>query len=150
MPVFQATVCLPRPTAEVFDFFRRPANLIRISPPDFHLRLVEAPEVLELGSRLTLQGRRWGIPQRIVSEVTALEQEALMVDEQREGPFGKWVHTHRFEAVPEGTRVTDEIDYAAPGGLLGLVVSERFIASDLEWIFQYRTEKLKELLGAGS
>jgi ligand-binding SRPBCC domain-containing protein len=69
------------------------------------------------------------------------------VDEQRDGPFGKWVHTHRFEAIAGGTLVTDQIDYAAPGGVLGLLVTDGFIQQDLEWIFAYRTTKLQDLLG---
>jgi hypothetical protein len=37
-----------------------------------HLKVEEGPEVLQLGSRVTVRGRRWGIPQRVVSEVTSL------------------------------------------------------------------------------
>ena len=53
-----------------------------------YVPLVEGPEQLSLGSRITVQGRRWGIPQRIVSEVTAFEPNVRFVDEQRQGPRG--------------------------------------------------------------
>jgi hypothetical protein len=50
--------------------------------------------------------------------------------------------------VPEGTRIHDQIDFAPPTGMLGLIVSAFFIQKDLDWIFAYRAEKLHELLGA--
>jgi ligand-binding SRPBCC domain-containing protein len=150
MPTFESTMFIPRPFAEVFDFFARPANLLVVSPPQLHMRLVEAPERLELGSRLVITGRRWGVPHRVVSEVTAFENEVLFRDEQREGPLARWAHTHRFEPVPGGTRVTDHIEFEPPGGLLGRLVTVRFIERELEWVFAYRMEKLKELFGAGA
>jgi ligand-binding SRPBCC domain-containing protein len=147
MPTFDASLCFPRPLAEVFEFFRDPVNLVRVSPPQLHMRLVEGPARIERGARLVFRGRRWGIPQRVVSEITAFEPNVSFTDEQRAGPFRKWVHTHRFEAVPAGTRVTDHIDYEPPGGVLGLVMTAQAVGRELEWIFAYRTEKLKELLG---
>jgi ligand-binding SRPBCC domain-containing protein len=147
MPVFEASQDLPRPVAEVFAFFRDPANLATVSPPELHLRLVEGPAELALGARLVLRGRRWGVPQRVVSEVTAFEPPVTFTDAQIEGPFRKWVHTHTFEEVPGGTRLTDRIEYEASGGLLGLVVTTATIARDLQWVFEYRTKKLAALLG---
>jgi ligand-binding SRPBCC domain-containing protein len=147
MPVFEATQTFSRPVAEVFDFFCRPANLVRISPPELHLALVEGPERVELGSRIVLKGRRWGISQRVVSQITAFEPEVSFADEQVEGLFRLWKHTHRFEALPEGgTRTTDSIEYESPGGALGLIVTNRFIDNDLRWVFDYRHQRLSELL----
>jgi ligand-binding SRPBCC domain-containing protein len=147
MPVFEASQVLPRPIEEVFQFFRAPANLIRISPPEFHMALAEGPTLIELGSRVVLKGRRWGIPQRVVSEITAFDAPNTFTDTQVEGPFRKWAHTHRFEAVPEGTRVGDRVEYEPPGGLLGLVARPSYLEHELQRIFEYRTKKVRELLG---
>jgi ligand-binding SRPBCC domain-containing protein len=147
MPVFEASQVVPRPAEEVFAFFQDPANLLKVSPPELHLRLTEPLARLRLGARVTAQGRRWGVPLRTVSEVTAWDPPKTFTDVQVEGPFRKWVHTHVFEAVPEGTRVTDRIEYEAPGGLLGLVARPPMIERDLKWVFAYRTQKLAELLG---
>jgi len=146
MPRFEMVENLAAPLSRVFDFFSRPANLVKISPPELHFQLVSGPEQLHLGARVTLQGRRWGLSQRLVSEVTTWEPEQLFVDEQREGPFKKWIHTHRFEALPDGgTRVTDRIEYEPPGGMLGFVITVKAVERDLKWIFEYRREKLAEL-----
>jgi ligand-binding SRPBCC domain-containing protein len=149
MPLFEASRNYPRLVQEVFDFFRQPANLVRVSPPELHMRLAEGPQRLQFGSRITLLGRRWGIPQRVVSEVTAFELDVLFVDEQREGPFRKWIHTHSFETIPGGTRVVDRIEYEPPGGLLGMMVTAAAVERDLQWVYTFRSEKLKEILGDG-
>ncbi len=147
MPVFQSSQTFPRPPEEVFAFFRRPANLLQVSPPELHMRLEEGPEELSLGARFKVRGRRWGVPQRIVSEVTVFEPNVTFRDVQVEGPFRKWEHTHRFETVPGGTLATDVIEFEPPGGILGLVLTAGMIERDLKWAFEYRTKKLAELLG---
>jgi ligand-binding SRPBCC domain-containing protein len=149
MPQVEATHFIPRPVAEVFEFFRRTANLPRVVPPELQLRLEAGPERLVLGSRVTVTGRRWGVPQRVVSEVTALEPDALLVVEQRAGPLRKWVHAHRFEVVPGGTRVTERVEFEPPGGILGMVMNAAALERDLRWAFEYRAKRLQELLGDG-
>jgi len=147
MPKFEDSVAYPRPLAEVFDFFRRTANLVLITPPELHMRLVEGPVLIEKGSRIVLQGRRWGVPQRLVSEIVAFELNRAFVDEQRQGPFRSWRHTHSFAEVPNGTQVTDVVEYQPPGGMLGFIVTPALVERDLKWIFGFRNEKVKELLG---
>jgi ligand-binding SRPBCC domain-containing protein len=149
MPVFEACHVFPHPVEAVFAFFCDPNNLVKISPPELHMRLVEGPQRIHLGARLVLRGRRWGIPQRMVSDVTAFEPPVAFADTQVEGPFRKWVHAHRFEAVDGGTRVSDRVEYEPPGGMLGLVATAAMIERDLKWVFEYRTAKSAELLGTG-
>ena len=147
MPVFECVMHFPHSVEEMFDFFCRPANLITLSPPELHLQLVDGPERIELGSRITFKGRRWGVPQTFVSEIRAFEPSATFTDVMIKGPFGKWEHTHGFAAADGGTRVTDRIDYEPPGGLLGLVATPTHVARDLERAFAHRVQKLQELLG---
>jgi len=147
MPVFESSQLIPRPIEVVFAFFRAPANLVMISPSELHLRVIEGPALIELGSRVVLKGRRWGIPQRMVSEITAFEAPTTFTDTQIEGPLRQWVHTHRFEPLNRGTQISDRIEYEPPGGMLGLVVTASRLERDLKWIFEYRTRKLIELFG---
>ena len=147
MAVFERVTDLAWPVESVFAFLEQPANLLRVSPPELHLRLVDGPRRLQLGSRLTVQGRRWGIPQRIVSEVTVFQPHRLLEDEQREGPFHRWVHRHRLEPRDGGTRMTDRIEFEPPGGLAGLVLTESRVQSELAWVFDYRAQKMRELVG---
>lgn len=149
MLVFEASQCFPGRPEEVFDFFTRPANVLAAYPPELHLRLEEAPERLLLGTRVCVRGRRWGVPHRAVNEVTAFVPGVLFVEEQCQGPFRRWVHTHRFEALADGgVCVRDRIDFEPPGGILGLRINAAFVLRDLEWVFAYRRQRLTELLGA--
>jgi ligand-binding SRPBCC domain-containing protein len=143
MPVFEASVLLTREPAEVFARFVEPSWLIATAPPELSLRLVEAPPALSLGARTTVAGRRWGIPHRVTLEVTAFEADRLLVEEQREGPFKRWVVTHRFEPAGGGTRLTARVEFEPPGGLLGLTVTEAFVRREIETLWAYRAERLR-------
>jgi ligand-binding SRPBCC domain-containing protein len=147
MPVFESVQAFPKPAAAIFDFFRQTANLIRVSPPELHMTLAEGPALIELGSRIVLQARRWGIPQRMVSQITAYQANVSFEDTQVQGPFKRWVHTHLLEEVTGGTRVVDRVVYDPPGGLLGLVMTAGAIERELSWVFDYRRKVLAELLG---
>ncbi len=126
-----------------------PAGRARaLAPPELHLRLEEAPDELRLGSRLMVRGRRWGVTQRMVSEITAFEEGTLIVEEQRQGPFRSWKHTQRFApSVEGGVCITDVIEYEPPGGVLGRLATVETIRRELERAFAYRRERLAELLG---
>jgi ligand-binding SRPBCC domain-containing protein len=147
MPVFESVQRFPRPAAEVFEFICQPANLARVSPAELHMTVVEGPARIELGARLVIQARRWGMTQKMVSEITAYQPHVLFADTQCQGPFKKWVHTHLLEPVDGGTRATDRIEYEPPGGLLGLIMTAGMIERELRWLFDYRRKALEEILG---
>lgn len=147
MERFEKSECYAAPSAKAFALFRRSAERVRLAPPDLHLKLEEGPAELQKGSRLTVCGRRWGLSQRMASEITALEENAQIVEEQRKGPFRSWKHTQRFAATPEGgVRITDEIEYEPPGGMIGMIATASAIRGELERYFAYRRERLVELL----
>src|SRR5580692_1315932 len=107
MPHFTDSIVVSAGVDVVFEFFVTPANLLLLAQPDLHLEVVAAPRQLEVGARLELRGRRWGIAHRTVLEITALEMGKLLVEEQRAGPFRQWTHEYRFEAIGENsTRLT--------------------------------------------
>jgi ligand-binding SRPBCC domain-containing protein len=148
MPLYSTSIDIKRPVDEVFAFFTRPANLVQLAPPDFHLELQEGPDVLKLGSRLTWKGRRWGIAQKIIQEVTQFETGKLIFEEQRQGPFARWVNLHHFTASETGALIREEIHFDPPGGLVGLMITADFVRKDLDKLFAFREAKLKELFGA--
>jgi ligand-binding SRPBCC domain-containing protein len=146
MPVFESEVEVACSPDKAFEFLARPANLLLVTPPDVSMTLVDAPERLTLGSKITAQVKKFGVPQKITNEVTAFEEGVSFVDAQVSGPFKKFVHTHRVEPTANGTRIIDRVEYEAPGGLVGLLLTNKKIHEYLETLDVYRAERFKELL----
>ena len=78
MPHYNVSLEIARPLADLFGYLTRPKNLVQLAPPDLHLELVTAPDILILGSRLVWKGKRWGISQQITQEVSAYEFDKLI------------------------------------------------------------------------
>jgi ligand-binding SRPBCC domain-containing protein len=144
---YTVTLEIARPLAEMFAYFAKPKNLAQFTPPDFNLELLAGPEVLALGERLVWQGRRWGVAQKLIQEVTKFDAEKLIAVEQKQGPFKLWVQSHHFETSPTGTRIVEKIEYAPPGGMLGFVVTANLIRKELDSVTAYRAQKLNEMFG---
>jgi ligand-binding SRPBCC domain-containing protein len=146
MPTFTTSQRFAFPVEIVFDFFRRPANVVSVAPPELSLTLIEAPELVEPGSRIVVQVRRWGLSQRFVTEVVELVENSIIVEEQRQGPFRAWRHERRFNGIDGGTQLDEEITHEPPGGMLGLTLTAARVEEDLRLAFAHRIEKLNELL----
>jgi ligand-binding SRPBCC domain-containing protein len=150
MPTVQSTVDLNAVAGRVFAVLLRPENLVRLAPPDLGFRLLEAPEALTVGARVAIGLRRWGVTLRLETEVTTLEADRLLVEEQRRGPFRRWTVTRRLEPLADGgTRLSDAVDFEPPGGVLGLALRAGTIERDLAWLFEHRREALAEMLREG-
>jgi ligand-binding SRPBCC domain-containing protein len=117
--------------------------VIQAMPPELSLRLIEAPEQLFLGARVVMSGRRWGVPHRVTTEVTAFEPCQLLVEEQKQGPLRRWQMAHQFEPHESGTLLTSRVDFEPPGGILGLTVTAASVQRELEWVLEYRAELLR-------
>jgi len=130
---------------EVFEFFSDAHNLESITPPWLRLRvLTPRPIDMGVGARIRYQFRLRGVPARWDSEITAWEPPFRFVDEQRGGPFRRWVHEHTFIADRGQTIARDDVCYAVPGGRL---LHNLFVRKDLERLFSYRHTRLAKILG---
>ena len=137
-------ITLPAPAAEVFGFFASAGNLQTLTPPWLHFEILNPEVELRAGARIDYRLRLHGIPVRWQSEITVWEPPLRFVDEQTRGPYRLWVHEHRFEAIGGGTIVRDHVRYAVWGGAL---IRNAFVARDLERIFEFRTRRIREILG---
>jgi ligand-binding SRPBCC domain-containing protein len=134
---------LPRRRDDLFPFFADARNLEAITPPWLGFRmLTPAPVVMRSGTLIDYALRLRGLPLRWQSEITAWDAPHCFVDEQRRGPYRRWIHEHRFEEHTGGTLCVDHVCYAVLGGRLAEWL---FVRRDLEHIFAYRRNKLLEL-----
>lgn len=143
----RAEIWLPRPRAEVFDFFADAFNLETITPPFLHFQ-VQSPRPIEMhvGQLIDYRLRLHGIPIRWRTEITGWDPPHQFRDEQVHGPYRLWRHLHTFVERDGGTLMTDQVDYAAPGGPL---VHALAVKGDVRRIFEYRERTMLERFSAG-
>jgi len=143
-----AVQILPRPRSEVFAFFADAGNLEAITPPwlGFHI-LTPKPIPMAAGTLLDYRIRLRGLPVRWRTRIVLWEPPDRFVDEQLRGPYRLWEHEHTFTEVETGTRVADRIRYAVPGGAL---IHRLLVAPDLQRIFGYRRDRMRELYGGSA
>ncbi|MEO6026981.1 MAG: TIGR01777 family oxidoreductase [Candidatus Binatia bacterium] len=139
---------VPRPPEEVFPFFSDAHNLERLTPPFLKFRILDvSTPAMQTGTRIDYQLSLHGVPVRWQSLIQEWNPIHSFVDTQTKGPYQRWDHTHEFEAYDGGTVIRDRVHYELPIGALGAMVAGRFVAKDVQTIFTYRREKIREIFG---
>ena len=143
MHTLQSEVWVPRPREEVFEFFSRAENLEALTPHWLHFSILSPrPIEMKAGTRIRYRLRLHGIPMRWESEITAWEPPHRFVDEQRGGPYRRWIHEHQLLEHEGGTKVRDTVQYSVAGGAL---VHRLLVTPDLNRIFEFRRQKVAEI-----
>ena len=134
--------------AEAWDLLKNPANLDRITPPDLQFQIVSSvPE--EMFNGLIIDYRikiPWFGMHAWIAEIKHIKERHSFVDEQRIGPYKFWYHYHQIDAEDGRIKLTDRVYYEVPYGIIGKILHLLFIRKTLNRIFDYRKEKLEELL----
>jgi len=138
----------PQPLERVFAFFAEARNLEAITPPWLGFEvLTPAPIEMRPGALIDYRLRLHGVRLGWRTEISVWQPPHRFVDEQRRGPYREWVHEHTFAGQDDGTLVGDHVRYRVPGGRL---VHELFVRREVERIFDFRRERLAQLLGAAA
>lgn len=95
---------------------------------------------IELGEQVTWRAVHFGVTFHMTSRITEMKRPRRFVDEQVAGPFRYWRHVYSFEAVADGTRMLDRIDYEAPFGLLGHVTDRLLLNRYLTGLIARRND----------
>lgn len=143
MHTLQSEVWVPCTREGVFEFFSRAENLEALTPHWLHFSILSLrPIEMKAGTRIRYRLRLHRIPMRWESEITAWEPPHRFVDEQRSGPYRRWIHEHQFLEHEGGTKVRDTVQYSVAGGAL---VHRLLVAPDLNRIFEFRRQKVAEI-----
>lgn len=139
---------VPRPLEEVFEFFSAAANLQEITPAYLDFRIL-TPEPIEIAEGTLLDYRlKWhGLPIRWRTRIVEWKPPYRFVDVQLKGPYRLWHHTHTFRPQDGGTCMTDVVNYSLPLGPLGAIAHSIMVQRDVNGIFDFRREKIRQLFG---
>ena len=122
---------IPAAAAAVFAWHESPQALLDLLPRGRWVRLEERAGGIRDGGLVTIAIGlgRWRLRWR--ARHFGYIPGRQFCDEQIEGPFARWRHTHRVEAIGSGHCVyEDRVEYALPGGRL----VNRSLARPLTWV----------------
>ena len=87
------------------------------------------------------------IPIRWRTLITKYQPPDIFIDQQLKGPYSLWHHTHTFEKISQNeTLIKDIVVYTIPFGFIGRIVHFLYIKKDLDKIFNFRKDKIADLL----
>lgn len=144
--VLKKEFIVARPVDEVFAFFERPENLAKITPPSlgFHI-LTPSPINMGVGTLIDYTIKILGLRRHWATLIAEYDPPRRFVDVQLKGPYTFWHHTHTFEPVGQGTRITDEVRYVVPFGILGRIANALIVRRQLERIFAFRERVMENM-----
>ena len=148
MKVFrlEAKQLIHKPLEEVFGFFSRPENLVKITPAKLHFKiLTPSPLEMKQGALIDYTIKMFKVPIHWRTLITTYEPPFRFVDVQIKGPYSFWHHTHIFKEVSDGVEIYDEVHYSIPFGLLGKILHTLWIKKDLNNIFEHRRGVIEDL-----
>ncbi|MFS0884896.1 SRPBCC family protein [Aeromicrobium sp. 179-A 4D2 NHS] len=99
--------------------------------------------VMGPGDRVTWRARHFGVPFTMTSAITEYDSPHRFVDEQVRGPFRSWRHEHVFAPVPDGTLMTDRVEFASPAGPIGRLVNRLVLTRYMTGLLEERNAWLR-------
>lgn len=143
MPVYRHTSRLANDPARVYRWHTRPGALPRLLPPWEDVEVLERTGGLEEGGRVRLRLRRGFVPMTWLVEHARVEKGRHFRDEQVEGPFRSWAHTHRFLPADDGGCVVeDEVEWEPPLGAAARPFARPVVERALARMFGFRHRRL--------
>ena len=126
----------------LWEFFTNPSNLEEITLPWLKFKIVTMPRSVVKGSTISYVWLH-GIPIKWTSLISKWEPKSYFVDEQLKGPYKIWHHQHILKPLKNGTLCIDIVNYRIPFSFLSNQTIGGFILKDIEKIFSYRKNFIK-------
>ena len=124
MPVIELTLRIAAPVERVFDLARSiDLHLASIAGSGERAIAGVTTGLIGPGESVTWHARHFLVWQTLTSRITAFDRPHHFQDSMVEGAFTSFVHDHHFSAADAATAMIDRLDYRAPFGVLGAVIS---------------------------
>lgn len=141
---FKYSSLIDAPVEKVWEFHERDNILRLLTPPWQPVKIIRHEGGLQLDAISEFCLFFGPINVRWIARHVEYEKYKLFTDQQVEGPMEHWIHRHRFNQEKGQTRLTDEIQYAIPGGLLVESLLSWWVDSRLQEMFRYRHQVTKK------
>jgi len=141
--LFQNHTVVNAPLERVFDFFSDAKNLERLTPPFLQFKILEqSTPRIQQGTIFTYRLKIHGVPVIWKTLIEEWVHNSHFVDSQIKGPYKKWHHRHTFKAAGNATSMEDIVHYRQHLSPLSHWLFGKWIRSDVEKIFQYRSNMI--------
>jgi ligand-binding SRPBCC domain-containing protein len=145
---YDAEQFLPIDISKAWGGFSDAKNLSIITPPELDFKIftnLDNKEIYE-GMQIdyTLKPL-FGIRMHWQTEINRINKPGMFADRQAKGPYKTWEHTHIFLEKNNGVLMKDHVKYELPFGILGRITHSLIVKRQIERIFIYRKEVLKNI-----
>lgn len=101
--------------------------------------------LIECGETVEWEATHLGVRQRLKVEIVEMERPTHFEDRMISGAFKSMRHRHEFSEFGGVTTMRDTFDFAAPFGLLGVLVERIFLARYMQRFLEERNAELKRM-----
>jgi ligand-binding SRPBCC domain-containing protein len=140
----QLTTKIAAPIERCFDLSRS---------IDLHLKSVEwsseqaiagvTSGLIGSGEEVTWRARHFGVMISHTSRITAYERPIYFQDAMMRGVFRSFCHDHYFESRSSSTIMRDDVKFAAPLGILGVIAEKALVERYMRTFLMRRNAEIK-------
>lgn len=105
--------------------------------------------LLGVDDTVTWSGWHFGVPVRHTTVIDVCRPSMYFRDVMVEGVFEHFSHEHHFAVMDDGTRIRDEVRFAAPWGVLGQVAEKLVLRRHLIRFLKRRNALIKRVAESG-
>ncbi|MEI8214210.1 MAG: TIGR01777 family oxidoreductase [Planctomycetota bacterium] len=149
MPLFEASSAFDCDQHQLFAYHQSPGAIDRLIPPWEDITVLSSQDSLEVGSKVVLENRMFGLRLKVKAIHVEYEPERLFVDSMEQGPFRRWLHRHQFDPIQNGgsqatsSRLTDHIEFELPLAPVSHIALP-WLRSKLAAMFAYRHQVTRD------
>lgn len=139
--IFQKSSWFSAPVDRLRALHHSAAVIPQLTPPFVQIRVEGDPSITE-GNLQTILSRVWPLPYQTWKARISNVGDDGFTDTAEQSPFKSFRHRHEFKAENGGCRLSDSIEFLAPGGWIGNAIARLVLTV----LFAYRHSRTGKLL----
>ncbi len=145
------SVNISAPAEAVFAYYARPEHIAKTFPEDVKMKVtpINVKEGFGIGTVFRIEGDFGGKPLAWDMETVAYDMNKMIQVKAINGPFKKNVITVKFDAAPEGTKLTFEADYELGYSLIGKTIDKLRVKKEVEMGIERSCAAVKQYIESG-